>query len=38
LGSRARREQALAADQDNALIIDDEAGPAEVAYFEGFAS
>lgn len=37
LGSRARREQALAADQDNALIIADEAGPAEVAWFEGFA-
>ncbi|GAB4075581.1 DUF294 nucleotidyltransferase-like domain-containing protein [Nostocoides australiense] len=33
LGSRARMEQALAADQDNALIIDDAAQPADLDYF-----
>ena len=33
LGSRARLEQALAADQDNALILSDDAGPEHAAYF-----
>ena len=33
LGSRARMEQALAADQDNALIIDDAATSADKEYF-----
>ena len=37
LGSRARMEQALAADQDTALILDDSAGPDDRAYFERFA-
>ena len=37
LGSRARLEQALAADQDNALIIDDSAGPDDLRYFERLA-
>lgn len=33
LGSRARSEQALATDQDNALILSDDAGPEHAAYF-----
>ena len=37
LGSRARMEQALAADQDHALILDDAAGPADLDYFTQFA-
>ena len=37
LGSRARQEQALAADQDNAIILSDEAGPEHAAYFAALA-
>lgn len=37
LGSRARHEQALAADQDNALILGDDVGPGDAAYFAAFA-
>ncbi|HPF75249.1 MAG TPA: putative nucleotidyltransferase substrate binding domain-containing protein [Phycicoccus elongatus] len=37
LGSRARLEQALAADQDNAIIISDEATDADLAWFEELA-
>ncbi|MBD8868973.1 putative nucleotidyltransferase substrate binding domain-containing protein [Nocardioides donggukensis] len=33
LGSRARREQALHADQDHALLLDDAAGAEHAAYF-----
>jgi CBS domain-containing protein len=38
LGSRARQEQALAADQDNALILDNEVLPEHAAYFEALAT
>ncbi len=38
LGSRARQEQALAADQDNALILDNSAGPEHAAYFSALAT
>lgn len=38
LGSRARMEQALAADQDNALLIADEATETDMAWFESLAS
>jgi len=38
LGSRARQEQALAADQDNALILDNDVQPEHAAYFEALAS
>lgn len=37
LGSRARMEQALAADQDHALVIADEATDADLAWFETLA-
>ncbi|MGB7818655.1 MAG: putative nucleotidyltransferase substrate binding domain-containing protein [Ornithinibacter sp.] len=37
LGSRARLEQALAADQDTALILDDSAGPEHADYFAALA-
>ncbi|MGV1009448.1 MAG: DUF294 nucleotidyltransferase-like domain-containing protein [Dermatophilaceae bacterium] len=37
LGSRARLEQALASDQDNALILADEVQPEHAAYFETLA-
>jgi CBS domain-containing protein len=37
LGSRARREQALAADQDNALILDDAVQPEHGPYFAALA-
>jgi CBS domain-containing protein len=37
MGSRARLEQALAADQDNAIIISDEATDADLAWFEELA-
>ncbi len=37
LGSRARLEQALAADQDNAIIIDDDVEPADLPWFERLA-
>ena len=33
LGSRARQEQALAADQDNALSLDNDVQPEHAAYF-----
>ena len=35
LGSRARLEQALAADQDNAIIIDDAMQPEHAALVRG---
>ena len=38
LGSRARQEQALAADQDNALILDNDVRPEHAAYFEALAT
>ena len=38
LGSRARLEQALAADQDNAIIIDDAMLPEHAAWFEALAT
>ena len=38
LGSRARLEQALAADQDNAIIIDDAVRPEHAAWFEELAT
>ena len=38
LGSRARQEQGLAADQDNALILDNDARPEHAAYFEALAT
>jgi CBS domain-containing protein len=38
LGSRARQEQALAADQDNALILDNDVQPEHAAYFEALAT
>ena len=38
LGSRARHEQALAADQDNALVISDDATDEDAAYFEALAT
>jgi len=37
LGSRARQEQALAADQDNALVLDNDVQPEHAAYFEALA-
>ena len=37
LGSRARLEQALAADQDNAIIISDEVTAEQLAYFTALA-
>ncbi len=37
LGSRARQEQALAADQDHALVLDDRATPDDDAYFAAMA-
>ncbi|MFQ6171141.1 DUF294 nucleotidyltransferase-like domain-containing protein [Oryzobacter sp. R7] len=37
LGSRARLEQALAADQDSALVVDDAAGAGDAAWFEALA-
>ncbi len=37
LGSRARLEQALAADQDNAILIDDSVRPEQLGWFEAFA-
>jgi CBS domain-containing protein len=37
LGSRARLEQALASDQDNALILSDDVAPEHAAYFEALA-
>ncbi len=37
LGSRARHEQALAADQDNAIILADDATPRHAAYFSTLA-
>jgi CBS domain-containing protein len=37
LGSRARHEQALAADQDTAVIIDDRVRPDQLPWFEGLA-
>jgi CBS domain-containing protein len=37
LGSRARHEQALAADQDTAVIIDDHVRPDQLAWFEALA-
>ena len=37
LGSRARLEQALASDQDNALILADDVQPEHAAYFEALA-
>ncbi len=37
LGSRARLEQALAADQDTAIIIDDRVQPDQLAWFEALA-
>ncbi len=37
LGSRARLEQALASDQDNALILSDDVQPQHAAYFEALA-
>jgi len=36
-GSQARREQTSHSDQDNALILGDEAGPEDDAYFEALA-
>ena len=38
LGSRARLEQALAADQDNAIIVDDAMQPEHEAWFEALAA
>jgi CBS domain-containing protein len=38
LGSRARLEQALAADQDNAIVIDDAMLPEHAAWFEALAA
>ena len=38
LGSRARLEQALAADQDNAIVIDDAMQPEHGAWFEALAT
>ncbi len=38
LGSRARLEQALAADQDNAILIDDAVRPEHAAWFEALAT
>ena len=38
LGSRARLEQALAADQDNAIVIDDAMQPEHAAWFEALAT
>ena len=38
LGSRARLEQALAADQDNAIILDDAVRPEHAAWFEALAT
>ena len=38
LGSRARLEQALSADQDTAIIVDDAMGPADAAWFEALAT
>ncbi len=38
LGSRARHEQALAADQDNALVLSDDATDEHAAYFEALAT
>ena len=38
LGSRARLEQALASDQDNALILADDVQPEHAAYFEALAA
>ncbi|HYN68483.1 MAG TPA: DUF294 nucleotidyltransferase-like domain-containing protein [Ornithinibacter sp.] len=38
LGSRARLEQALAADQDNAIVIDDSMRPEHAAWFEALAA
>ena len=38
LGSRARQEQARAADQDNALILDNDVQPEHAAYFEALAT
>ncbi len=38
LGSRARLEQALAADQDNAMLIDDTMQPEHAAWFEALAT
>ena len=38
LGSRARLEQALAADQDNAIVIDDAMRPEHAAWFEALAT
>ncbi len=38
LGSRARQEQALAADQDNAMILSDDATAEHAAYFEALAA
>ena len=37
LGSRARLEQALAADQDNAILIDDSVREEQLGWFEAFA-
>ena len=37
LGSRARLEQALAADQDNAIILDDAVRPEDLGWFEALA-
>jgi CBS domain-containing protein len=38
LGSRARLEQALSADQDTAIIVDDAMGPGDAAWFEALAA
>ncbi|HET6969183.1 MAG TPA: DUF294 nucleotidyltransferase-like domain-containing protein [Ornithinibacter sp.] len=38
LGSRARLEQALAADQDNAIIVDDSMQPEHAPWFEALAT
>ena len=38
LGSRARLEQALAADQDNAIVVDDAMRPEHEAWFEALAA
>ena len=37
LGSQARHEQGLASDQDNALLLSDEATPDDAAWFEALA-
>lgn len=37
LGSAARFEQGLSSDQDNALVLSDEAGPEHAAYFSSLA-